>query len=93
MTTEPRTPTEPERHEDTPEERAEGIAKLRRAIELSGLSDRRFAKEVLVRDERTIRRWLAGDRPISKAVREKIDELLAGAPNAGKKRKATRRKE
>lgn len=41
---------------------------LRRAIEASGLSARRFATEILLRDERTIRRWLAGDRPIPKAV-------------------------
>lgn len=41
---------------------------LRKAIEASGLSARRFATEILLRDERTIRRWLAGDRPIPKAV-------------------------
>lgn len=41
---------------------------LRTAIEASGLSARRFAREVLVRDERTIRRWLAGDSPIPEAV-------------------------
>jgi hypothetical protein len=43
---------------------------LAKAIEASGLSARRFATEVLLRDERTIRRWLAGDRPIPKAVLE-----------------------
>jgi ABC-type phosphate transport system auxiliary subunit len=41
---------------------------LRAAIEASGLSARRFAVEVLKRDERTVRRWLAGDSPIPKAV-------------------------
>lgn len=35
---------------------------LRAAIEASGLSARRFAVEVLGVDERTVRRWIAGDR-------------------------------
>ncbi len=43
---------------------------LRRAIEASGLSARRFATEILLRDERTVRRWLAGDSPIPDAVME-----------------------
>lgn len=34
---------------------------LRAAIEASGLSARRFATEILIRDERTVRRWLAGE--------------------------------
>lgn len=42
---------------------------LAQAIAASGLSQRRFAVEVLMRDERTVRRWLAGDRPIPAAVR------------------------
>lgn len=46
----------------------DAVATLRAAIDASGLSDRRFATEVLARDERTIRRWLAGDRPIPDAV-------------------------
>lgn len=41
---------------------------LEAAIEASGLSARRFARTVLLRDERTIRRWLAGDSPIPAAV-------------------------
>jgi ribosome-binding protein aMBF1 (putative translation factor) len=61
---------------DGAEDREREIARLRKAIELSGLSDRQFAQKVLVRDERTIRRWIAGDRPIPQAVRAKIDELL-----------------
>ena len=61
---------------DGGEDRGRDIARLKQAIELSGLSDRQFAKQVLIRDERTIRRWIAGDRPIPQAVREKIDELL-----------------
>ncbi len=43
-------------------------------IEASGLSARRFAREVLVRDERTIRRWLAGDSPIPEAVISFLNE-------------------
>lgn len=35
--------------------------RLRRLIEASGLSARRFAFDVLSRDERTVRRWLAGE--------------------------------
>jgi hypothetical protein len=42
---------------------------LRAAIVASGLSARRFAVEVLLRDERTCRRWLAGDSPIPAPVR------------------------
>jgi len=35
--------------------------RLRQVIAATGLSDRRFAVRVLLRDERTVRRWLAGD--------------------------------
>lgn len=45
---------------------------LRRAIEASGLSARRFAFEVMTRDERTIRRWLAGD-PMPDAPRQFLE--------------------
>jgi Arc/MetJ family transcription regulator len=48
---------------------------LRAAIEASGLSARRFAVEVLIRDERTVRRWLAGDSPIPAVVVAKLHEL------------------
>lgn len=41
---------------------------LRARILASGLSARRFAREILTRDERTVRRWLAGKSPIPKAV-------------------------
>lgn len=37
---------------------------LRAAIEASGLSARRFAVEVMGRDERTVRRWLSGETEI-----------------------------
>jgi hypothetical protein len=45
---------------------------LAEAIEASGLSARRFAVEVLIRDERTVRRWLAGDSPIPEVVLLKL---------------------
>jgi hypothetical protein len=50
---------------------------LAKAIETSGLSARKFAELVLVRDERTVRRWLAGDSPIPKVVREMLRVQVA----------------
>lgn len=55
---------------------SDDIELLKRAIAKSGLSARRFAVEVLTRDERTIRRWLDGDRPIPRVVRRKLLEIL-----------------
>jgi len=55
-----------------PNTRAEQIQILRSAIKVSGLSARRFAVEVLIRDERTIRRWLRGDSPIPAIVLERL---------------------
>ena len=46
----------------------ERIATLRGAISRSGLSDRRFATRVLTRNERTLRRWVSGERPIPNEV-------------------------
>ena len=57
------------------------IELLKRAIAKSGLSARRFAVEVLTRDERTIRRWLDGDRPVPRVVRRKLLELLGEPPD------------
>lgn len=42
---------------------------LRAAIEAAGLSARRFALEVLDVDERTVRRWLAGENELHGTVR------------------------
>lgn len=42
---------------------------LAAAIVASDLSARRFAVEVLDVDERTVRRWLAGDRELHGTVR------------------------
>ncbi len=44
------------------------VALLRSAIERSGLSARQYAMTVLLRDERTVRRWLAGEAPIPDPV-------------------------
>jgi hypothetical protein len=65
--------------------------RLRAAIARSGLSARAFAAHVLTRDERTVRRWLAGDSPIpvpvlqsrwldpTSPIPDVIIEWLAGA--------------
>lgn len=50
---------------------------LARAIELSGMSARQFARDVLWRDERTVRRWLAGDSPVPAVVSERLREFVA----------------
>lgn len=49
---------------------------LREAIAASGLSARQYAVQVLLRDERTVRRWLAGDSPIPKVVVDRLTQLL-----------------
>ncbi len=41
---------------------------LTRCIKESGMSQRDFAISVLVRDARTLRRWLTGERPVPKLV-------------------------
>lgn len=41
---------------------------LAAAIARSGLSARAFARHVLTRDERTVRRWLSGESPIPRDV-------------------------
>ena len=49
---------------------------LRRAIAASGLSVRKFA-DVLIRDPRTLFRWLSGESPLPKAVRKKCEAMVA----------------
>ncbi|GEM_PF-6660092 len=51
---------------------------LRAAIDRSGLSARRFAEDVLTRDERTVRRWQAGAVPIPAVVLRRLTRYLAG---------------
>lgn len=55
------------------------IKLLRRKIKASGLSNRKFAEEILSRDERTIRRWLSGETAIPQIV-VKFLERLKPAP-------------
>lgn len=61
------------------ERQALGLSLLQRAIAASGLSASRYAREVLVREDRTIRRWLAGKSPIPEQV---IRWLEQGVSNA-----------
>ena len=48
--------------------RAEQIATLREAIRRAGLSNSAFAREVLLRDPRTLRLWLSGKQSIPAVV-------------------------
>lgn len=50
------------------------------AIKTSGLSVRRFARDILTRDPRTVWRWLAGENPLPQAVRAKCESILASVP-------------
>lgn len=47
---------------------------LRRAIRRSGLSNRKYAEQVLTRDERTVRRWLSGKTSVPRAVVARLEE-------------------
>lgn len=47
---------------------AEAVGLLKAAIAASGLSARQYAMTVLLRDERTVRRWLALEMPIPEPV-------------------------
>jgi hypothetical protein len=51
-------------------EKAARIKLLQRAIELSGMSARQFAIQVLIRDERTVRKWLHADSEVPDVVRD-----------------------
>lgn len=55
------------------------IELLRRAIEASGMHPRDFAVKVLIRDERTIRRWLNQESPMPKIVAEFLADYLRKA--------------
>ncbi len=48
----------------------EAVDLLRLRIEESGLSAGEFARDVLIRDPRTVRRWASGDGPIPRLVVE-----------------------
>jgi hypothetical protein len=48
---------------------------LKLAIAKSGLTIRRFASQVVAREDRTVRRWLAG-QPIPKAARAWLEAYV-----------------
>lgn len=48
---------------------------VRLAIRRSGMSARRWAEQMMVRDERTVRRWVAGDIDIPDVALRRIAEL------------------
>ena len=50
---------------------------LERCIAESGLTQHDFAVAVLVRDARTVRRWLSGDRPVPALVVQYLGGLAA----------------
>lgn len=54
---------------------------IRAAIAASGLSARQYAERVMIRDERTIRRWSSGVSPIPNIVRA---VLLAQVAESGR---------
>ncbi len=54
--------------------RPEAMELLEKRIEESGLKTSTFALDVLIREPRTIRRWLAGDSPIPNRVLEWLQE-------------------
>lgn len=59
---------------EPPKTRQEQIALLEQRISQSGLSARQFAMTVLIREERTLRRWIAGESPIPAKVLEFLTE-------------------
>lgn len=52
----------------------EDVRCLRAAIKASGLSATQYAKQILMRNPRTVRRWVAGHSPIPEAVRDFLNE-------------------
>ena len=62
----------------------ENQALLAAAIERSGLSVGAFARDVMIRDPRTIRAWLSGDKEIPQAVLSWL-HLRAAIPVKGDK--------
>jgi hypothetical protein len=48
---------------------------LARSIRASGLSTGDYARQVLIRDPRQVRRWLAGTLPMPAIVREHLERL------------------
>jgi hypothetical protein len=52
---------------------------IQAAIKASGLSARKYSEMVLLRDERTVRRWVAGKSPMPRIVRETLLAQLVKA--------------
>ena len=52
---------------------------VEQAIKRSGLSARAFARDVLWRDERTVRRWISGESPVPKVVADRLREQIKDA--------------
>lgn len=55
---------------------------LSAAIAASGLSVRRFAREILLREPRTVWRWLAGENALPALVREKCAAIIQSTPDS-----------
>lgn len=72
-----------------PKTQKERIDLLKQRIEESGLSSTAFAEDVLLRDSRTIRRWLSGDSPIPAQV---MDWLIDCEPHPWPPKPRQRRK-
>ena len=53
---------------------------LRAAITASGLSTTQYAKVVLIRDGRTLRRWLSGESPIPRSVIDYLETQAGDDP-------------
>ena len=54
--------------------RTDEIGLLEKRIEESGLDTSPFARDVLIREPRTIRRWLDGSSPIPNRVKEWLQD-------------------
>lgn len=63
---------------ETRDERARGL--LRAAIAAEGGSARAYASDRLLRDERTVRRWLSGESPIPSPVLVFLERAVLDAP-------------
>ncbi len=46
---------------------------LRKAIKASGLTIDRFARDVVLREVRTVYRWLSGDSPVPRVVADYLE--------------------
>ena len=68
---------------ESPATRWEAIALLRAAITRTGLSASEYARSVLIRDPRTVRRWLSGESPIPQAVLDLITARSQASQGAG----------